>query len=125
MALVRLAPLAFVIPALAACGSDGGGGKTTAADELARGKKVFVASCGSCHSLRAAGTRGVVGGSLDGLSLGEKGVADVVRTGGGGMPAFETALTPAQCQGSLEFPRPAHRNSPPSACAERLADGRG
>lgn len=92
--VARLASLAFATAALAAaCGSSGGGAGSTAAADLDRGKKVFVASCGSCHSLKAAGTKGIVGGPLDGLALGASTVEDRVRHGGDGMPSFADALS--------------------------------
>ncbi len=99
MVAARIVPAACVAVVLAAgCGSggSGGGGKPPSAAQLTRGKKVFVAGCGSCHSLRAAGTKGLSGGPLDGLGLSETSVADRVRRGSGGMPAFAKTLTPAQ-----------------------------
>jgi cytochrome c6 len=88
----RIAVLAGALVTLvAACGSDGGGAPSAA--ELAKGKKVFVRSCGGCHMLSAAGTKGVTGGPLDGLKLGESFVEQRVHDGGGGMPAFADTLS--------------------------------
>jgi mono/diheme cytochrome c family protein len=90
----------------AACGGDDDGtatdtttdtttpDETTTEDEsFAAGRSVFVASCGSCHTLSEAGTSGVIGPGLDGVSLSVDEVETQVRNGGGAMPAFEGDLT--------------------------------
>ena len=66
---------------------------TTTTTEAAAGREIFVANCGSCHTLSDAGTTGTVGPSLDGLGLDASTVETQVRNGGGGMPAFEGQLT--------------------------------
>jgi mono/diheme cytochrome c family protein len=89
---------------LAACGGDDDGSATTATetttDETTTddgttpvGREVFVANCGSCHTLSDAGTSGAIGPSLDGAGYSEDQVAEQVREGGGGMPAFEDTLS--------------------------------
>jgi mono/diheme cytochrome c family protein len=52
------------------------------------GKTVFTATCGSCHTLKAAGTSGEVGPNLDELEPDLATVEHQVVNGGGGMPAF-------------------------------------
>jgi plastocyanin len=47
--------------AFAGCGSDVKGDHA----DLVRGKQLFVARCGACHTLGRAGTRGTVGPDLD------------------------------------------------------------
>jgi mono/diheme cytochrome c family protein len=42
------------LAALAGCGDDGGGGDAAGS----RGEQLFVERCGSCHTLREAGTSG-------------------------------------------------------------------
>jgi mono/diheme cytochrome c family protein len=54
----------------------------------AEGKTVFTATCGSCHTLKAAGTSGEVGPNLDELEPDLATVEHQVVNGGGGMPAF-------------------------------------
>ena len=60
------------------------------------GKDIFVANCGSCHTLADAGTNGNVGPNLDQLKPAENIVEHQVINGGGAMPAFKGQLTPAQ-----------------------------
>jgi mono/diheme cytochrome c family protein len=60
-----LAAIAVVLVLLSSgCGY---GGVATAGDhpDLQNGQTLFVSSCGSCHSLQAAGTSGTVGPDLD------------------------------------------------------------
>ena len=47
--------------ALAGCGQEA----TRPDDNLVNGKQLFVAKCGSCHTLARAGTKGTVGPNLD------------------------------------------------------------
>jgi mono/diheme cytochrome c family protein len=54
----------------------------------AEGKEVFTANCGSCHTLKAAGTTGTVGPNLDELEPELAIVEHQVVVGGGPMPAF-------------------------------------
>ncbi|HKZ12687.1 MAG TPA: cytochrome c [Solirubrobacterales bacterium] len=54
----------------------------------AEGKEVFTANCGSCHTLKAAGTSGEVGPDLDELEPDLATVEHQVVNGGGAMPAF-------------------------------------
>jgi cytochrome c oxidase subunit II len=60
------------------------------------GKIVFQGNCGSCHTLKDAGTSGTVGPNLDQLKPSEAIVEHQVINGGGVMPAFKTILTPDQ-----------------------------
>ena len=66
------------------------------AKNATRGKDIFVANCGSCHTLADAGTNGNVGPNLDQLKPAENIVEHQVINGGGAMPAFKGQLTPAQ-----------------------------
>lgn len=54
----------------------------------AEGKTIFTSTCGSCHTLQAAGTSGEVGPNLDELEPDLQTVEHQVVNGGGGMPAF-------------------------------------
>jgi mono/diheme cytochrome c family protein len=54
----------------------------------AEGKTVFTTTCGSCHTLKEAGTSGEVGPNLDELEPDLATVEHQVENGGGGMPAF-------------------------------------
>jgi mono/diheme cytochrome c family protein len=58
------------------------------------GKSVYAsAGCGGCHALSDAGSTGTVGPSLDESQLDEAAIAEQVRNGGGGMPAFADRLS--------------------------------
>jgi cbb3-type cytochrome c oxidase subunit III len=60
------------------------------------GKDIFIANCGSCHTLKDAGTSGTVGPNLDQVKPTEPVVDRQVTNGGGAMPAFKGTLTVAQ-----------------------------
>jgi cbb3-type cytochrome c oxidase subunit III len=60
------------------------------------GKDIFLANCGSCHTLADAGTSGNVGPNLDQLKPSQSIVQRQVTNGGAAMPAFKGQLTPAQ-----------------------------
>jgi mono/diheme cytochrome c family protein len=96
--------LALLVVAAAGCGGDddddSGGAATTAATTAetteggADGAAVFAsAGCGTCHTLAAAGSDGTTGPNLDDLKPDEETVEEQVRSGGGGMPAFEGQLS--------------------------------
>jgi len=68
---------------------------TSAADAS---KALFVSSCGTCHTLKNAGTAGAVGPNLDTLKPNLARVVRQVTNGGKIMPSFKTSLTPAQIQ---------------------------
>jgi cytochrome c6 len=67
---------------------EAGGVETGGAAMVAAGKEVFTSNCGSCHTLKAAGTSGNVGPNLDELMPDESTVEMQVINGGGAMPAF-------------------------------------
>jgi mono/diheme cytochrome c family protein len=63
----------------------------------AAGASVFKQSgCGSCHTLGAAGTSGIIGPNLDDLRPSFAAVRAKVSAGGGGMPSFTGRLNPQQ-----------------------------
>jgi mono/diheme cytochrome c family protein len=62
------------------------GGGSSGAD-VAAGKTAFTATCGGCHTLKDAGTKGNVGPDLDSLApLTAERVATQIKNGGGPMP---------------------------------------
>ncbi len=71
-------------------------GKPVAGKQATSGKDIFTANCGSCHTLKDAGTSGTVGPNLDQLKPAEARVQRQVINGGSVMPAFKGTLTPAQ-----------------------------
>jgi outer membrane protein assembly factor BamB len=78
-------------------------GTTTTSSATANGKQVFVSSCGSCHTLNAAGTTGSVGPNLDDKKPNAATVERQVRNGGGGMPAFQGRLSDAQIKAVSKY----------------------
>jgi glucose dehydrogenase/cytochrome c5 len=69
----------------------------------ANGKMVFQSSCGTCHTLAAAGTTGTVGPNLDELAPDEATVEHQVINGGGKMPAFKGQLSPAEIKAVSKY----------------------
>jgi mono/diheme cytochrome c family protein len=65
------------------------------ADPL-KGKEVFTANCGTCHTLSDAGTSGQIGPNLDQVHPDYETARAKVEDGGGGMPSFSGQLTPQQ-----------------------------
>src|SRR5262245_14317556 len=68
----------------------------SAPPRLQHGRILFVAACGSCHTLPAAGTHGRKGPNLADEGSPYADIVDQVVHGGGGMPAFGTSLTKRQ-----------------------------
>jgi mono/diheme cytochrome c family protein len=102
-ALIVLLAVLALMAAVVVAGCGGGSGTTTTATEaaeaggeeaagegaiVAEGKEIFVANCGSCHTLEAAGTNGTAGPDLDEVDPEEAAVESQVINGGGAMPAF-------------------------------------
>jgi mono/diheme cytochrome c family protein len=86
------------VPAETGTATDGGGGGDAAA-----GQEIFVANCGSCHTLEEAGTSGTVGPNLDDLSLDQATVVAQVTNGGGGMPPFGGQLSEEEIKNVAAF----------------------
>jgi cbb3-type cytochrome c oxidase subunit III len=71
--------------------------------QLTSGKDIFVANCGSCHTLAAAGTSGKIGPNLDQLKPSLARAQKQVINGGAVMPAFKGKLTPAQIKAVAKY----------------------
>jgi cytochrome c6 len=65
-------------------GGGGGGGATASAE----GKQIFTQSCGTCHTLKDAGTSGNVGPVLDQLKPDKARVLNAIKNGGAGSGAM-------------------------------------
>jgi cytochrome c553 len=72
--------------------------------DAAAGRAVFAsAGCGTCHTLRAAGTNGLIGPNLDSLRPTYAQVRAKVLQGGGGMPSFAGRLSAKQIRDVAAF----------------------
>ncbi len=83
----------------AAPSSGGGGG----AAQLAVGKTVFKASCGTCHVLKAAGTTGTIGPNLDNVKRSVAVITHQIESGGRFMPPFSGQLSSDQIAAVAAF----------------------
>jgi hypothetical protein len=84
---------ALVLALVGCAGGDRSEEKEPAGDTQA-GANVFAeAGCGSCHTLREAGSTGTQGPDLDQRRPGFEQVLRQVENGGGGMPAFGSSLS--------------------------------
>jgi mono/diheme cytochrome c family protein len=83
--------VSVVLASVALSAASAGGSGT--ASRAPNGRKLFIANCGSCHTLRAARATGTAGPNLDHLFRRTKRsriksiVARAIRNGAGGMPA--------------------------------------
>ena len=68
--------------------------------QLEQGRQLFmqkaIPACALCHALKAAGSEGAVGPSLDELKPDAARVAKALRDGIGQMPSYKSTLSEAQ-----------------------------
>jgi cytochrome c6 len=64
--------------------------------DAAKGKAIFLSSCGSCHTLADAKTTGTIGPNLDTLKPDYQAATAQVTNGGAVMPAFKSQLSTQQ-----------------------------
>jgi mono/diheme cytochrome c family protein len=64
-----------------------GGGGNKGTETASSGKQLFTNTCGSCHTLKDAGTSGTFGPNLDQLKPNKQLVLHQIAHGGGGMPS--------------------------------------
>jgi mono/diheme cytochrome c family protein len=77
---------------------------TETTGEAADGAAVFAeAGCGGCHTFGPANSSGTVGPPLDGIDLSKDEIAQQVRNGGGGMPAFGDRLSDAEIEAVADY----------------------
>jgi mono/diheme cytochrome c family protein len=62
---VRTALLAIAAGMLALCAAGCGTGGLAKQGSVSQGQQLFIANCGSCHTLAHAGTKGTIGPNLD------------------------------------------------------------
>ena len=117
--------LAAIVLALAGCGGDDDGDEATPPPppppaetgtdtetetetdddgEVTDGAAVFAsAGCGSCHAFTPAGSSATIGPNLDDTSFSVEEIEAQVRSGGGGMPAFEGDLSDDEIAAVAEY----------------------
>ncbi len=78
VALVGISAIMALV--VAGCGGSSSNGTSSSKD-------LFVESCGSCHVLKAAGTSGKVGPSLDKKKSSKSKIEKQIKDGSKGMPA--------------------------------------
>jgi sulfite dehydrogenase len=73
------------------CGGDdggsGGGSTGSGSGSASSGKELFAGTCGSCHTLKDAGTSGTFGPNLGDLKPAKALVLETIANGPGAMPA--------------------------------------
>jgi DMSO/TMAO reductase YedYZ molybdopterin-dependent catalytic subunit/cytochrome c5 len=71
------------------------------------GKSLFIETasppCGVCHSLEAAGAKGVIGPDLDALKPDARRIRTAIAQGVGAMPAYSEQLTDQEVTALVEF----------------------
>jgi mono/diheme cytochrome c family protein len=97
-----VAALAAALAVSAAACSSGTGGRSAGGD-TSRGEALFKEKCGSCHTLAAAGTAGVIGPNLDEKKPPKALVVERVTNGKAPMPPFKGTLTDAQIQAVADY----------------------
>jgi mono/diheme cytochrome c family protein len=85
----------------------GGGAATSASPNTPANKAFFKKTCGSCHTLKAAGTHGAVGPNLNTTRPSLARIITQITQGGRFMPAFGMnnggSLTPAQIKAVAQY----------------------
>jgi cytochrome c553 len=118
-----LGTLALALAALCVAGCSGGGGSVGKSASTDTGAAVFAdAGCGGCHALKAAGSTGTVGPSLDALKPDAERVSRQVTTGGRGMPAFGGRLSNAEIDAVATYVAASAAKSPVSVAASFKPD---
>lgn len=77
--------------------------RASASGDASDPKAVFQSSCASCHTFAAAEASGQIGPDLDQSQATLERIAEQIRKGGGGMPAFEGQLSDAQIQALAKY----------------------
>lgn len=98
----RLAWLVALIALLAAVTAAGASSapSTTIVGNATAGKPLFVTNCGTCHTLKAAGSAGTIGPNLNTVTLTETTIIDAIDNGGASvMSAAEVSKYQTQMPG--------------------------
>ena len=78
-----------------------------ASDNGGLGKRLIIETasppCGVCHSLEAAGAKGVIGPDLDALKPDARRIRTAIAQGVGAMPAYAEQLTDPEVTALVDF----------------------
>ena len=91
------------VATLAGCGGGNQALSTPEGKAAHSGRVLFLADCGACHGLAAAGTTGTAGPDLDQSHPSYDRVLERVTHGGGSMPAFRSSLTRSQIEAIARY----------------------
>ena len=86
----------LLVPALAGVAVGGVSAASSPSPNLKQGKILFVAACGGCPTLKAAGTHGTKGPNLAEEPKSFGGIVEQITFGGEGMPALGQSLSRVQ-----------------------------
>lgn len=116
--------LGVAVPALvlanrgAAEGSSGALSATEGNSEFNEGKTLFRENCWSCHTLKAAGARGVTGPNLDEIgAVSPERIVNAIRIGGTGQGRMPANIVSGACA-----KLPCHAPGQEPTDAEKIAD---
>jgi mono/diheme cytochrome c family protein len=116
--------LGILVPALILANKEGAQGSsgTLAAEtgnhEFDEGKKLFRENCWSCHTLKAAGAKGVTGPNLDEIgAVSPTRIVNAIRLGGTGDGRMPANLVPGACE-----KLPCHAPGKEATEAEKVAE---
>ena len=115
LAVFLLAVAALIAASLLTAGPATRAEGAPAAENRARGARIFVAAaCVQCHSLRAAGSRSAVGPDLDRLKPAFARVVRQVTRGSADMPAYRGVISTRSIRDVAAYVAWAARRRPPS-----------
>jgi mono/diheme cytochrome c family protein len=116
--------LGIAVPALVLANKEGAQGSSgtlaseTGNHDFDEGKTLFRETCWSCHTLKAAGAKGVTGPNLDEIgAVSPTRVVSAIRIGGTGQGRMPANLVPGACE-----KLPCHQPGKDATEAEQIAE---
>jgi mono/diheme cytochrome c family protein len=116
--------LGILVPALILANKEGAQGSSgtlatkTGDHDFEEGKTLFRENCWSCHTLKAAGAKGVTGPNLDDIgAVSATRIVNAIRIGGTGQGRMPANLVPGACA-----KLPCHKPGTKATEAEQVAE---